>query len=262
MVALNIKKGHDKLSGLTAISEIFEKVGHSENDLGIVPLENSLSGSINLTYDLLTKAKAAIIGERILKINHCLIAKETGHSNNTLRQFKFCLSHPEVFNQCRKFMQANPHISPVLQTDSATACQKLLLSDNTHCAIANSKAAEIYGLKVIKKHLEDVPLNYTRFVIIGKKLRNSGNKISLTFMLSHRPGSLVKALNPIADASFNLTKIESRPIRGNPWEYQFFAEVEIGRNFKEFEYAFKKMQKHCKKIKILGRYQKGEIIND
>lgn len=262
LVALNIKKGRDILFGLKTISEIFKKIGQSDSAIGVVPLENTLTGSINLAFDLISKAKVAINGERILKIRHCLIAKEKADNKVVLKRFKFCLSHPEVFKQCAKFMRAHPQISPVPEADTATACQKLLSLDNTYCAIANKRTAEIYGLKVLTRHLEDIPLNYTRFVIIGKKMKKTGNKISLTFTLSHTPGSLVKALKPFADNSFNLTKIESRPIHGNPWEYQFFADVDIGRNFKQFGVAFKEMYKQTENVKILGRYQKGEIIND
>ncbi|OGG03652.1 hypothetical protein A2W14_01855 [Candidatus Gottesmanbacteria bacterium RBG_16_37_8] len=253
-----IKKAGDILLGKNSLEEIFSLVSHNEKYSAVVPLENTLTGSINLTFDLFRTKKVQIISELILKINHCLIAKK----NNPLKTFKFCLSHPEVFKQCSRFIKKNLKLSPLLVSDTATAAQNLLKFDENFCALANKYAAGINGLSIIKEHLEDDPSNYTRFVVIGKKSNLKGNKISIIFSLIHQPGSLVKALLPVAGNHLNLTKIESRPIIGRPWEYLFFVDLEIGKNQKGFINSFQEMKRKTKFIKILGQYDKGVIIND
>lgn len=238
--------------GSSSAAEIIEKVENGLCNFGILPIENTLTGSVYETYDLLNHSKLSIAGEIILHIHHQLLGKRDG-------RIKLCYSHPQALAQCRLFFNNNPDIQSVLTQDTSSAAKMVSrINRKNISAIAGRMAAKIYGLKVLKSDIEDNPHNYTRFVILAKIPSDKGNKISLLFSVAHKPGSLFLALYPYSRLGLNLTKIESRPVFGTPWEYVFFLDFEFNRNQKNLKMLFTQMRKNVNFLKILGKYNKGK----
>lgn len=245
-----------KLISSQSISEVFEKVKRRNCSFGVVPLENSTTGSIIQTYDNLISSKLSIVSEVILKIHHHLL---TG-PGAAIKKIKLCYSHPQAISQCDSFFKIHPWIKPVFVSNTASAAK--LVSENkksTEAAIAGSDAGKIYKLAMQAKNIEDNKRNFTRFVIISRNKKKIGDKISLVFSIKHIPGSLFKVLKPYAKYGLNLTKIESRPVFGKPWEYIFFLDFEIGEKEKEVKKVIKEMKKVTQWISLLGKYKKGKI---
>lgn len=244
--------------GQNSFDSVLKIVRNNTDFAGIVPLENSTSGSIAEVFDLLLKYNLSIVGEIFLKIHHHILSKKNVKNGNNFKQISLCYSHPQAIMQCKSFFQKNPQIKSVLTSDTATAAKTLSLSASSNeIAIGSNEAANIYGLKILKKNIEDNKKNYTRFVVVAENKNRQGNKISLVFSVKHVPGSLFKALSPYAKYGLNLTKIESRPVFGKPWEYIFFLDFEIGKNDKKVNLIVSEMKKYAQFIKILGRYEKG-----
>lgn len=238
--------------GNNSVKEIIEKVENGECNFGILPIENSLTGSVYETYDLLNLSKLSITGEIILHIHHQLLGK-------TAEKIKLCYSHPQALAQCRRFFSNNPDIQSVLTIDTSSAAKIITqFKRKDIAAIAGKMAAKIYGLKILKSDIEDNPHNFTRFVVLAKIPSDKGNKISLLFSVDHKPGSLFFALAPYSSLGLNLTKIESRPVFGTPWEYVFFLDFEFNSNQKTLKTLFAQMKKHVNYLKILGMYNKGK----
>ena len=255
LAATNVAQNSGNLQGLGSFAEIVKKTEKDVRSLGILPIENSLSGSIFEVFDLLAKSNVSIRAEQIISINHALMGREETFIN----KIRHCLSHPEVFRQCRQFFLKHPEIEIVAVSDSASAAKMLKDSGPEFAAIANPIAASAHNLKIIKEHLEDRRRNYSRFITIGRKLRRKGNKISLTFNLRHIPGSLYKALSPFARLGLNITKIESRPIPGKLWEYLFYVDFEINEKKHNFRDIIREMKKYTKNLKVLGRYEASKF---
>lgn len=235
------------------IAQVCQNVKQKKADFAVLPLENSLTGSINESYDALIKNRLSIVGELILRIRHHLMAK-TG-----LRLISRCYSHAQSFLQCAKFFSNSKHIEQVAVTDTAKAA-KIVKEDNNPniSACAPHLAAKLYHLKIIKTDIQDNHQNYTRFAVLSGSKLTSGNKISIAFSIKHVPGSLYRALKPFADRFINLTKIESRPVFGSPWEYLFLMDFDVTDKDYEVQAALSDMKKEISNLTILGRYQKGK----
>lgn len=231
------------------------------SEFAVIPLENSLTGSIYESYDLLLKNNLKITGEIIMKIDHCLLIRKKDEKL-MLKDKKIsvkCFTHPEVFKQCSNFFNTHNNIIPVMANDTAQAAKILQESkDRNICAISNSEASKIYNLRIFKKNISDNLNNYTRFVVLGKNMNASGNKISLVFTILHKPGSLVEALKTYAKYGFNLTKIESKPIHGKPWEYTFYVDFVSSNNLQILYKFLTAMKRNVKTIKNIGIYSKGK----
>ena len=246
---------------LNNFNQIFETVSSDSVDVGVVPLENSLTGSIYQTYDLLLDGNLKITGEVFLKINHCLLVKNSNKVSNklTLSNLRLCYSHPEAIKQCLSFFEKYKNIKPVFAEDTASAAQHLSLTkDEKSSAIANKMSADLYGLRLLIEDIADNPNNFTRFVVVSKSAEIGGNKVSLVFSVVHKPGSLVKILKPYAELGLNLTKIESRPVVGKPWEYLFIVDFELNDK-SDLLKVLEQMKKHAIFIKVLGRFKKGKV---
>ena len=248
-----------------SFEEIFKSVKNKECDFGMVPIENSTSGSIYQNYDFLKKYDVAIVGEIYLKISHNLLVTpliKTKSQNKRLKMINEVYSHPQALLQCQKFFKNHPWIKAIPAEDTAGSAKDLSRSKKRNvAAIASSEAAKIYKLEVLKKGIETNKNNFTRFVIIRKKQNIAkANKISLIFSVVHKPGSLYKSLEPFAKRKINLTKIESRPIMGKPWEYLFYLDFEMTSGEQGCLQAIKELKKNCLYLKILGFYKKGAII--
>lgn len=238
-----------------SIDEVFEAVEVGNVPFAMVPVENSLEGSITRAYDLLLDSPLMVCGETELRISHCLIVIE-GASLDTI---KMVYSHPHALGQCRNFLN---HLNCELIPASDTAGSVRMIKEQGRqdsAAVASAKAAEIYGMKIIAREIEDNPHNFTRFFILSKEdSPPTGNdKTSIVFSLKHKPGALYDCLREFASREINLTKLESRPTRHQPWEYNFYMDVSGHREQKDVVEALKALEEHAVFVRILGSYPKA-----
>ncbi len=249
---------------LPSFPSIFDAVLDGTVRFGMIPVENSLTGSIHENYDLFIRyPDIVIVGEIKLRIVHCLIADEKADINS----IKIIRSHPQGFAQCKEFLDAHPdwQLESVNSTSSAVVS---IVRDGAVkvAAIASEAAAKIHGLAVLKTGIETNPLNYTRFVIISR-LNESGkaalppnlssekmNKASFIFSVHDEPGALFECLKVLSERGINLSKLESRPIPGQPWRYMFYADVGISNDDTVFEESLEALKKKCDDFRLLGIY--------
>ncbi len=239
-----------------SLDEVFEAVEVGEAPFAVVPVENSLEGSITKVYDLLLDSPLMVCGETELRISHCLIAgAEVGLDN-----IRMVYSHPQALGQCRNFLKhLNCEIIPASDTaGSVKMIKEQNLTDSA--AVASARAAEIYGMRIIAREIEDNPHNFTRFFILAKEdSPPTGNdKTSIVFSLKHKPGVLYDCLKEFASRSINLTKLESRPTRHQPWEYNFYMDISGHHQETEVGEALKKLEELSVFVKVLGSYPKAK----
>lgn len=237
------------------LTEAFESVDKQESKFGVVPVENSLEGSINQTYDLFLKHDLKVCGEVIIRVSHCLVANK----GTTLKQVKTVYSHPQALAQCRNFLERSGW--ELIPTYDTAGSAKMLKEKNLKdaAAIASERAAELYKLKILAKEIEDNPNNYTRFFVLSKKdsTKTGNDKTSIIFAAAHKPGSLYQALGEFAKRGISLTKIESRPTKQTPWEYNFYLDFEGHRSEPRCILALEALKEYSAFIKILGSYPKA-----
>jgi len=234
--------------------DIFESVDNNEVDEGIVPLENSVSGTIGLTLDALMEFDLNIIAEIILPIKHNLV----GHDG--MKDIKTLYVHPSTYEQCEKFIRKNLPDVKIIQTSSNAASAKMIAEkkDKTKAAIVPTEAIEIYKLKAIKKNIQDNKFNVTRFVVISKKKakKTSRDRTSIAiYPQVDKPGLLYNLLGEFAKRNINLTKIESRPSKGKLGDYIFFIDMQGSKKDEKIKQAFKKIEENFF-LKVLGSYPK------
>ncbi len=236
--------------------DVFRTVEKRKAQHGIIPIENSLEGSVGQNYDLLLKSNLKISGETILRIRHCLIAEK----GTKLKTIKKVYSHSQALGQCREFLEKlKCQLIPSYDTAGSV---KMIKEENLRnsAAVASERAAQVYNFEVLKKGIETNDKNFTRFFIISKKDRKpTGNdKTSIIFATKHTPGALHKALGIFAVSDINLTKLESRPIIGKPWEYNFYLDFEGHRKNKIVWEALEILRYDCLFMKIMGSYPKAK----
>jgi chorismate mutase/prephenate dehydratase len=237
------------------LTEVFESVDRQEVPVGVVPVENSLEGSVNQTYDLFLTHKLKVSGEIIIKISHCLIA----NPSTSLEAVKIVYSHPQALAQCRSFLERlGSDLIPTYDTAGSVKMLKEKGLKNA-AAVASEKAAEIYGMKILAREIEDTPTNYTRFFVISKEdaAKTGKDKTSIIFAAKHKPGALYHALEEFEKRNINLTKIESRPTKQKPWEYNFYLDFEGHRTEENCAQALEALQEKAAFLKILGSYPKA-----
>jgi 3-deoxy-7-phosphoheptulonate synthase len=237
----------------SSFRQIFDAVRDGEVDFGVVPLENSLTGSIHENYDLLLEYDFRIIGEITLRIMHHLIARPEANLETIKRVF----SHPQVFQQCRQFLEQHPGWELVSAKDTGTSVRQIKEGGlPTDAAIASKDAAKIHGMAVIQEAIETNPRNYTRFVVISTGQIKNGprRKSSLVFSTGNQPGALYETLRVFAEKGINLVKLESRPIHGKPWEYMFYVDLEADIESPPFKPVLDELEKRTDYLRILGSY--------
>ncbi len=205
--------------------EVMEAVQEGRADFGVLPIENTTTGGIDDSYDLLTEYSNCIIGEHVVKIEHALLALPGTELSDIRRVY----SHSQGISQCKRFLEEHPEIKPAICASTSESAKQVMQSgDKTQAAIAGKRAADIYGLQVLQECLNTEDINSTRFIIVTreKKYLPEANKISICFELPHESGSLYKMLSHIMYNNLNMTKIESRPIPGRSFEYRFFVDFE------------------------------------
>ena len=246
-------------------SEVFERLTIGDADAAVLPIENSLHGAVAGHSDLLLEHRVTVVGELSLRIRHALMATP----GVGLAQVRQVLSHPVALSQCRKFFAANRTMEAVPFYDTAGAVKHLMAAhDIASAAIAAPHAAEVYGAEILLRDLEDDPLNFTRFFLLARpqdaeRLRWGGaviDKMSVAFDLPHRPGSLRQALGLLAEQDVDLTRIESRPVPGRPWEYIFFVDLRLPSP-ESADAVLATLRTVCGSVAELGRYAASALAH-
>lgn len=235
-----------------SFESVFDAVAEGECQSGLIPIENSLAGSIHQNYDLLLRHELHIVGEYFLRVRHCLI----GFDGVKLSQIERVISHPQALGQCAGYLrELGVRTEPVY--DTAGSVKLLKGSGERHtAAIASKRAAEIYQMQVLQESIEDNPENYTRFLEIkGEPVKPEGEaKTSIVFTLKNQPGALFKALSVFALRDIDLTKIESRPLAGSPWEYLFYVDFVGAIQKKTVKRALEHLREYAVMLRVLGSY--------
>ena len=239
----------------------FRAITDGHADALLVPVENSLAGSVVRVYDLLLESELTITAETILPIEMNLI----GCPGAALSEIRSVSSHPMALAQCERFFGQHPSIKRLPAEDTAGSVREMLVrGDKTHAAIAGKYAADRYRGEIIAARIQDNAENFTRFVLLqpANKAANShgvdARKMSIALRLAHRPGSLLSSLEPFARNGVNLLKIESRPIHGRPWEYQFFIDVEADA-VSRLENALAELRESAHEVRVLGVYSAAQL---
>jgi prephenate dehydratase len=240
-------------------AEVFAALSEGDVEAAVIPIENSLAGSVLEHYDLLLSHDVRVVRETLVRIRHNLI----GISGVETGEIDRVYSHPVALAQCRKFLAAHPRMESYAFYDTAGSVKQLMeLRDRRVAGIASEAAAHYYGAQILEAGIEDNPENYTRFFLVRRAaeavMDPESNKISLAFSLEHKPGSLVKALTELAWIGANMTKIESRPVHGKPWEYIFFVDCQI-QKAEDGARAVEALKPHCAMVKELGRYREAAL---
>jgi chorismate mutase/prephenate dehydratase len=230
-------------------------VKEEEVEFAILPIENTTAGSINQTYDLLADDALHIIGEEAIRIVHCLLALE----EVPLERIRRILSHPQAIAQCSNFLAKLHDCRVESYIDTAMSAKKVLEDgDLSQAAIAGSYAAEIYGLKILKRDLANQSQNFTRFVVVGREPVEVDKQIpcktSLLMVTTHEQGALVGCLQIIAEHGIDMTKLESRPKPNEPWKYQFYLDIEGNIADPEVRVALQELEQKASSLKVLGCY--------
>jgi chorismate mutase / prephenate dehydratase len=241
--------------GVPTFEHVVNAVEDGDVDYGLLPVENTSAGSMNEVYDLLSVAQLSIVGEEVLRIELCLLTTE----EVPLSAIRQVYSHPQALAQSVKFVSKLPNCQAMPYADSAMSVIKVRDSkDSSLAAIASEEAGRLYGLKVLRRNIEDQQNNYTRFLILAKKPATVDLRIpcktSLIMATSHEEGSLLKALTLLHEYKINLTKLESRPIPGMPFQYIFYIDFEGNMAEERIAKAIEKLRAATTSLKVLGSY--------
>lgn len=234
------------------IRDVFREVETGEASFGTVPVESTTEGSVTTTLDRFLTSNLMVYGEVELQVMHDLILSP----ESSLDDVKVIMSHPQALAQCRDYLHEHFPDVELLETRSTAEAVRRLSKVPNAAAIGTDLAAEIYGMKVVTKGIQDNPRNYTRFFILSKKdhPRTGHDKTSVLFSVEHVPGALYRALGVFAERDVNLTKIESRPTKQKPWEYVFFLDFEGHRDGKACRETLEELKRRSTFIKVLGSY--------
>jgi prephenate dehydratase len=244
--------------------EMFEAVSSGAANAAAAPIENSLAGSVHKNYDLLMEHDLTIIGETNLRIVHHLIARR-GVALSDVRRVH---SHPVALAQCERFLRSHPQIEVAPAYDTAGSVKMIVESGSrADAAIAGATAAAVYGAEIIAESIEDNAQNFTRFLLLARPGRadsiktgsgTTARKTSIVFRVANKPGRLFRAIAVFALRDIDLTKIESRPIEGRPWEYSFYLDLMGDRQDAHVERALAHLSELAESVRILGSYWRSE----
>jgi prephenate dehydratase len=249
--ALHYGGSHIETLPCKTFDDVFEAVVRKKATHGVVPLENSIGGTIHRNYDLLLEHELTITGEVELDVVHCLQALP----GTALTDVKVVYSHPQALAQCERYLR---DLGVTVEAVYDTAGGAKLIAEQQKsgaAALASRRAAEVFGLEVLQEAVQDYEFNITRFAIIGGTAAADANKTTIVFALPSTPGALFKALSVFALRDINLTKLESRPIRGRPWEYLFYVEVDARRDDLSCARALTHLAEFGRWTRVLGTYK-------
>ena len=231
---------------------MFDSVASGKSDFALAPIENSLAGSIHQNYDLLLRHDLHIVGEYLLRVQHCLIALPGVKKED----IKKAISHPQALGQCAGYLRS--HGIKAEQVYDTAGSVKMLKESGARdvAAIASRRAAEIYEMQILEEGIEDNPENYTRFLAVGREavIPDGEAKTSIVFTLKNMPGALFKALSVFALRDIDLTKIESRPLQGKPWEYLFYIDFIGSAGNEVSKRALDHLGEYAMTLRVLGSY--------
>ncbi|MFZ0548213.1 MAG: prephenate dehydratase [Candidatus Promineifilaceae bacterium] len=238
--------------------DIFDTIHRGKAKFGMLPVENSLAGTVVPAYDQLVDHDMRIQAEVVLRVNHCLMAP----AGTTLADIKRVKSHPQALAQCERTLR-RMGLESVIHYDTAGAARDLAADhEQGTAAIASELAADIYHLTILSHSVEDESFNYTRFFVLGSAdpPRRDPSKSSIIFTTRHTPGALYKVLGELAGRDINLTKIESRPRRNRPWHYLFYVDFEGHEEDPPVRDAMLGILKHASFLKVLGSYPAASLL--
>ncbi len=258
--ALNAWPGAETVA-YDSFDEVFAAVAAGRVSHGILPVENSIGGSIHRNFDLLLEHDLPIVGEVELPVLHNLLALP----GSGLADIRRVFSHPQALAQCERFLRKLPGVEIVASYDtagSARIIQEQQLRDTA--AVASRRAAEVFGLEILCEGIQDFEHNITRFIIVAREAKPLGapDKTTLAFALRNEPGALFKALSVFALRDIDLTKLESRPIPGRPWEYLFYVDLGVGRDDLRCGRAIVHLAESARWVKTLGSYPRWRPVSE
>lgn len=239
---------------------MLEAVIEGHVDRAMLPIENTTAGSVYESYDLLLRFNLSLVGEEIVDVRHCLL----GVADVPLESLRRIHSHPQALSQCSEFLSGLPQCEGVSAANTALAAKHVKdLNDPTEAAIASEEAGSHFGLHVLKRDIANQPVNYTRFVVVSATPVECdpriAAKVSMVLSTRHEHGALVRCLNVIADEGLNVTKLESRPRPGTPWEYVFYVDVEGHEASPRMQAALAGLAARTVFLKVLGCYPAREL---
>ena len=244
-----------RFRGFRTFAEAVEALTSGAADLAVLPIENTTAGSINQVYDLLRTEEVHIVGEETWRVDHCLAAPH----DVPLTSIRRVLSHPQGIEQCSQFLRSMPHAEARSYFDTAEALKAVAdAGDPSQAAIGSLEAAEAYGLVVLRRAISNQEENYTRFVVLAREPQRLDERIpsktSLILTTRHERGALLRCLEALAAQGLSLTKLESRPLPGRPWEYMFFIDIEGNVAEERMAAALEELRVRALYIKVLGSY--------
>jgi chorismate mutase/prephenate dehydratase len=248
------------LKAYPTFRQMLEAVLEGRADRGVLPIENTTAGSVNEAYDLLLKLNLSLVGEEIVDVRHCLL----GVADVPIESLRAIHSHPQALSQCSEFLSTLPGADQIAAANTALAAGKVReLQDPAQAAIASEEAGAHFGLKVLRRGIANELMNYTRFVIVAGAPVDCdpriAAKVSIVLATRHEHGALVRCLNVIADEGLNLTKLESRPRAGVPWEYVFYIDLEGHVAEPRMQAALAQLAARTLFLKVLGCYPAREL---
>lgn len=239
------------------ILDVFDGVEKKRVTYGVIPVENSNEGSVNVTLDALMESEVRICGEVLLRISHSLLSR-----CKRVEEVRKVYSHPQALGQCRNWLRKNLDHAEQVETASTAKATEIAAGERNAAAIASSFAGRFYDLRALASEIEDHSNNFTRFLILGQERcqKTGKDKTSLLFSIPHRSGSLFSVLKPFAQRKINLTRIESRPVKNRPWEYVFFLDLEGHELDRAVQSALEELERKVLFLKLLGSYPRGRSL--
>ncbi len=240
---------------------VFEGVESGQYDVGVVPMENSLAGSIHRNYDLLLQHELHIVAEHVLRVSHCLIA----HPGVRLEEIRRVYSHPQALAQCEQSLASLGHVQVIAAHDTAGSVRLVKeRGERDAAALASERAAQVYGMAILRHEFEDEKANYTRFVAIAREpvipAPGVEAKTSIAFAGINRPGLLFRCLSAFALREIDLTKIESRPLKGVPWQYIFYVDFAGSLEDEVCRRALENLREMTTFVRVFGSYPRANAI--
>ncbi len=248
-------------SGCAKFADIFNQVETGQADYAVVPIENTSSGSINDVYDLLQHTSLSIVGEMTVTIDHCLLVSATTDVN----KIKTVYSHPQPFQQCSQFINRYPHWKIEYTESTSAAMEKVAQSASGEVAALGSEAGgALYGLQVLERIQANQTQNFTRFVVLARKAVDVSEQVpaktTLLIATGQQAGALVEALLVLRNHNLIMTKLESRPIYGNPWEEMFYLDIQANLESRAMQDALKELAAITRSMKVLGCYPSENVV--
>jgi chorismate mutase/prephenate dehydratase len=241
------------------LKDVFHAVACRDAELGIIPLENSLQGSVGQCLDLFLAYDVYIQAEVFCRISHSLLSSE-----NSITGLHTVYSHPKALEQCSDWLRSHLPEATIVPAESTSAAARKVVKEKGSAAIGHERLGKMLGLNVLFRQIEDLPDNWTRFMIIGSVPQKGGHqdKTSLLFTLPDKSGALVGVLSILAKSGINMKKLESRPLRSEKWKYVFFADLECDLSDTQYDKLKKELSESCHSLQILGSYPAGPYLSD